>query len=242
MVNIDKLNNLSNLELDVYKYIIRNRNDVKNMKLKDLATLIHVSPAMITRLSKKLGYSGYVEWRMDMKLDNIKLIMPKENTLNYINDYFHKVNNQEFDDEIRKAVNIIVESNEVLFFGIGLSSMLANYGAYLFNRKGKRAIGIDDFSFRINGVYNENDCAIVLSVSGETREVLQRIRLLKECGVKIIVITNTASSLAAKLADLALCYYVPNTTDVYLFNNATQVPVVYILECLGNTLIEYGIE
>ncbi|MCD7839811.1 MAG: MurR/RpiR family transcriptional regulator [Erysipelotrichaceae bacterium] len=242
MVNIEKLKDLSDLELDICRYILGNKDQIKNMKLKDLAQVLHVSPSMITRLSKKLGYSGYMEWRMDMKLDKTELVMPRENTLNYINDYFQKVNNKEFEDTIRKATQMIVDSHEVLFFGIGLSAMLANYGAYLLNRKGKRTIGIEDFSIRVEGIYDKNDCAVVLTVSGETRETLNRISFLKRSGIKIIVITNSASSSAARLADLALCYYVPNTVNNYFYSSATQVPVVYILECIANALNEYGVK
>ena len=58
MVTVDQMNQLSDLELDIYNYIISHRHEVIHMKLKDLSTDLHVSSSMITRVAKKLGYEG----------------------------------------------------------------------------------------------------------------------------------------------------------------------------------------
>lgn len=38
MVTVDQMNQLSDLELDIYNYIISHRHEVIHMKLKDLST------------------------------------------------------------------------------------------------------------------------------------------------------------------------------------------------------------
>ena len=177
-----------------------------------------------------------------MKMEKYNDSQQKERTLNYIIDYFHRVDNKEFEEEIYTAAQMISQSYEVLFFGVGISGTIAKAGAYLFNRKGKRAIGLEDFSMRIRGMYDQNDCAIVLTVSGETEEIIQRLIGLKNLGVKTIVITNSASSPAAKMADLAICYYVPSSRNQDFYSSATQVPVIYIIESIANTLAEFGIQ
>lgn len=241
MITIEKLNTLNDLEMAIYHYIEAHRDEVIRMKLKDIADVIHVSPSMITRTAQKLGFDGFVEWKTAMKMENKDRLHHKENKLNYILDYFQKVDNEEFDETIQKALKMIVQSQEILFFGIGISAAIAKFGSYLFNRKGKRSVVCDDFSMRTN-VYNENDCAIVLTVSGETDKIIERIISLKNEGIKVIVITNSASSSAAKMADLSICYYVPSDRNQYFYSSATQVPVIYILESLADSLIEYGIE
>ena len=42
MVTVDQMNQLSDLELDIYNYIISHRHEVIHMKLKDLSTDLHV--------------------------------------------------------------------------------------------------------------------------------------------------------------------------------------------------------
>lgn len=241
MISIENIKKLNELELEIYNYIIAHQKEVAYMKLKDLANEIHVSSSMITRVSQKLGYEGFVEWRTELKMMKNEDIQQKERILHYILDYFQKVDNPEFEKQIQNATEMIVNSREVLFFGVGISSAIAKAGAYLFNRKGKRASGFEDFSMRVRGMYDENDCAIILTVSGETDEIIQRIRALKEVGMKIITITNHASSSAAKLSDLAICYYVPSQRNTDFYSSATQVPVIYIIETIADSLVKYNI-
>ena len=241
LVVVDQMNQLSDLELDIYNYIISHRHEVVHMKLKDLAIDLHVSSSMISRVAKKLGYEGFLEWKAEMKLDQEDKPVQNKRALNYILDYFNRVDNKEFDDLIHQAAEMIVNSHEVICSGIGLSDAIAKFAASLFNRKGKRTIYCEDFSSRFRGMYDENDCALFFTVSGETKEVIDRIRELKRYGTKIIVITNNASSTAAKMSDLAITYYVPSSRNDDFYSSATQVPVLYIIESIANIFIEYGI-
>ena len=87
MVTADQMNQLSDLELDIYNYIISHRYEVIHMKLKDLSTDLHVSSSMITRVAKKLGYEGFLEWKAEMKLDQEDKPIQNKRALNYILDY-----------------------------------------------------------------------------------------------------------------------------------------------------------
>lgn len=242
MFSVDNIKDLNDLELHIYKYIISHKQDIYCMRLKQIAELIHVSPSMITRVAQKLGYEGFVEWKTTMKMEESVGQHKKEDTLNYILSYFHSVDNEQFNQSISKAAKMIATSQEAIFFGVGISGAIAEAGASLFNRKGKRSVAYRDFSMRTRGMYNHNDCAIILTVSGETEEILVRMMGLKNLGVKMIVITNSASSTAAKLADLSFCYYMPSERNQDYYSSATQVPVIYILESLADALIEYDIE
>ncbi|MEE0779938.1 MAG: MurR/RpiR family transcriptional regulator [Massilimicrobiota sp.] len=138
MVTIEKLNTLNDLEMSIYHYVEAHRDEVVKLKLKDIAEVIHVSPSMITRTAQKIGYDGFVEWKTAIKMENKNHLHHKENKLNYILDYFQKVDNDEFNQSIHQATQIIAQSKEVMFWGVGISGAIAKAGAYLFNRKGKR--------------------------------------------------------------------------------------------------------
>ena len=237
---MDNISHLSNLELTIYHYVIAHKAEVSRMKQKDLSDTLHVSPAMITRVAKKLGFNGFVEWKVSMKIDENEYVKPNEANLNYIMDFFQRVNNGEFDESIRQAGKMVAEARVVLFYGLGINAGIAEAAAGLFNRKGKRAFGNNDFSSRTD-LYDENDLGIVLTVSGETPEMIQVITLLRQNKAKVITITNLATSLAARSSDLALCYYMPSHRNRYHFSSATQVPVIYYLECIANELDQYDI-
>ena len=214
------ITNLNPLEYDIYFYLIQNKNMVISMKLKDLANQLHVSTAMITRVCQKLEEHEQVNTNTFQ--------------LEHIFNFFYSVDNEMFYQEIQEAVALIKEARDVIFYGIGLSGILAQYGHGLFNRKGIRSLYIEDFSMRLD--FYEKAIAIILSVSGNTTEVLGRIQNLKSYGTKVILISENSHNKAAQMADLCINYHLPNVKDKYYANSVTQVPVLYILECLANSL------
>ena len=63
------ITNLNPLEYDIYFYLIQNKDMIISMKLKDLASQLHVSTAMITRVCQKLGFEGFGEYKAYLKLE-----------------------------------------------------------------------------------------------------------------------------------------------------------------------------
>lgn len=123
-----------------------------------------------------------------------------------------------------------------MFYGIGSSATLGKYGARYFSDVGKYAQYIDDPFYPIPKNYNDNCVLIALSVSGESREVIEEIRQYKEMGTKIVSITNTDNCTIARMADLAIAYYMPLVKLDREYNITTQVPLVLILETLGHKI------
>ncbi len=228
------ITNLNPLEYDIYFYLIQNKDMIVSMKLKDLANQLHVSTAMITRVCQKLGFEGFGEYKAYLKLEEHEQVSTNTFQLEHIFNFFYSVDNEMFYQEIQEAATLIKEASDVIFYGIGLSGILAQYGHGLFNRKGIRSLYIEDFSMRLD--FYKQAIAIVLSVSGNTIEVLERIQNLKSYGTKVILISENSHNKAAKMADLCINYHLPNVKDKYYANSVTQVPVLYILECLANSL------
>lgn len=235
MFTIDQIKGLNDLEYSIYLYIEKNKQKVIHQKVKEVADELHVSPSMITRVCKKLSCDGFSELKLKIRMQQERPQEENSRDIGYLLDYFNKINNEESNRPIKEAAKLVCHCKEVLFFGIGLSGALARYGASLFNRNGIKTICIDDFSSRL-GIYDKNTCAIILTVSGETREVNDQIMELKRNGVNSIVITNSENTTAAKLADITISYYVPNNQNRYFHNSATQVPVMYIIESLMKTV------
>ncbi|MBN0308456.1 MurR/RpiR family transcriptional regulator, partial [Pseudomonas aeruginosa] len=85
-----------------------------------------------------------------------------------IMSFFKSVNNDEFDELLEQAVDIILASERIIFVGAGTSGALAKYGARFFSNVGKFSNHIDDPYFPVTNDMARNALAIVLSVSGET--------------------------------------------------------------------------
>ena len=150
--------------------------------------------------------------------------------------FFKSVNNEEFDALLDNAVDIILSSERIIFVGAGTSGSLAKYGARFFSNIGKFSNHIDDPYFPVTNDMAKNALAIVLSVSGETEEILRFASQFSLHHCKVLSVTSHEHSRLAKLADFNLSWHVPQTRIGGVYDITTQIPVIYILESLGRKL------
>lgn len=75
--------------------------------------------------------------------------------------------------------------------------------------------------------------AIVLSVSGESEQVVKIVNGLKKADCRVISITNTEQCTVARLADIGLSYYITMRRGEEKVDYSSQVPAVYLIETLG---------
>ena len=196
---------LNNLEMMVYNYVIKNRDKVMYMTIRELADAAGVSTTTILRFCRKLNCDGYSEFRVRFKL--------------YL-----------------EQNDIILSSERIIFVGAGTSGSLAKYGARFFSNIGKFSNHIDDPYFPVTNDMAKNALAIVLSVSGETEEILRFASQFSLHHCKVLSVTSHEHSRLAKLADFNLSWHVPQTRIGGVYDITTQIPVIYILESLGRKL------
>ncbi|MDP0959223.1 SIS domain-containing protein, partial [Klebsiella pneumoniae] len=74
---------------------------------------------------------------------------------------------------LEQAVDIILASERIIVVGAGTSGALAKYGARFYSNVGKFSNHIDDPYYPVTNDMSSNALAILLSVSGETEEILR---------------------------------------------------------------------
>lgn len=230
------LADFNELELSIYNCIIRNKERIPHMKIKELADEAHVSTATVLRFCKKLGCEGYSEFRLRYKeyLKN-KQILLNDTVETTFKGFVSRMDSKDFQESIDNAFQLLKDSRRIIFFGIGSSGILGKYGARYFSNIGRFSLYVEDPFLPILQDVTEHTVTIVLSESGATYQTLKMANQLKQKGSRLLAITNKADSPLAKLADCSISYYVPqlmtNGTNI-----TTQVPVVYILETLARKL------
>ncbi len=106
---------LNNLEMMVYNYVIKNRDKVMYMTIRELADAAGVSTTTILRFCRKLNCDGYSEFRVRFKL-YLEQNEPQQANFgaSEIISFFKSVNNEEFDALLDKAVDIILSSERII--------------------------------------------------------------------------------------------------------------------------------
>lgn len=229
--------NLNGLEMMVYNFVIKNKDKVMYMTIRELADAAGVSTTTVLRFCRKLNCEGYSEFRVRFKL---YLEQTEAQPANFgsseIISFFKSTNNEEFDNLIDHAVDIICSSERIIFVGAGTSGALAKYGARFFSNVGKFSNHIDDPYFPVTNDMARNALAIVLSVSGETEEILRFASQFSLHHCKVMSITSHENSSLAKLADFNISWHIPPVRIAGVYDITTQIPVIYILETIGRRL------
>lgn len=237
MFSHEEIQKFNELEMSVYNYIIRNKEKVIYMKIRELAESAHVSTTTILRFCKKAGCEGYSEFKLKLK-QYLKDEREKQPDLDIsaMTDFFQRAETENFQTVLAQAVSILEQSTVIVFVGVGSSAVLGKYGARYFNNVGWFSLSVDDPFTPISRGANDRVAVIALSVSGNTEQTIQLASQLKNRGCALISITNSANCPLALMSDCNISYYIPSIRIQEYYDITSQIPVMFVLETLGRRL------
>lgn len=83
---------------ELLSYCIRNHTEIANLKVTELADRLFISPASVVRFCKKLGFSGYSDFKASLRMD---LFEPEETP--------RKSHPTDFFRDIHKTIEMVPE-------------------------------------------------------------------------------------------------------------------------------------
>ncbi|WP_275555207.1 MurR/RpiR family transcriptional regulator [Mixta sp. Marseille-Q2659] len=231
------ISTLNDTEMMVYNTVIKSGDKVMYMTIRELADAAGVSTTSVLRFCRKMQCDGYSEFRIRFKLYlEQEQLRPINYGVNELVSFFKSINNDEFEHLISQAVEHILAAQRIIFVGAGTSGTLGKYGARFFSNVGKFSNYIDDPYYPVSSDMYKDAVAIILSVSGETEEILRLASQFSLNRCKIITITNSETSSLAKLADFNISCHMPLIRMNGGLDITTQVPTMYIIETIGRKL------
>ncbi|WP_413991698.1 MurR/RpiR family transcriptional regulator [Labrys okinawensis] len=212
---------LTPLEGRVVENILGRKDFDETTALKSVADDAGVSEAMIVKIAKKLGFSGFKDFRTGLvdyhNLPTAELhqeLSPDDTGMEIAQKVFRtSIHALEetlsiLDPEaFERAADLIFAARQRDFYGIGGSAQIARDVAHKFLRIGVRASVFDDAHMMLMSasLLGEGDVAIGFSHSGATNAVIEPLELARQRGARTIVLTNYATSPIAQFADVVLC-------------------------------------
>lgn len=203
---------LSDIEKAILTYILKNIDTAIQIGVRGIATKNFTSPSSVMRLAKKLGYNGFSEMVYDFKIriirnDNVDKIDKK---ISFDTEEIYSYSKEDIDELIN-----LLRLGKIFITGGGYSAIIAEYlyikltsigtMCLLHNRMEIESI-VNNYKREINGI-------IIVSKSGESRQVLQSAIKCKEIGIKVIAFTGNISSSLAKVADIIIHVHDNNPLD-----------------------------
>lgn len=210
MIDISKIvqgKNLTEIDVQLVQYIIENIDTVLQMGVRKIAKENFTSPATVIRLSKKLGYTGFV----DMYYQLLPLVKRADLPQNGVMEDFLEISEKDFLDHnsledfqsfIDNVLNL--KQSYIFIYATGFSAIAAEYlykKLLVLGRKTIFASGTDSI-----GVFENNlediGALVVISKSGETQLIIDKLQAAKEHQIFTVSFTKETDNRIAELSDL----------------------------------------
>ena len=212
---------LSQGEQTVALWLLERGNLTNNPKIGEVATALGISEAMVVKVARRLGYGGFKDLRADLMAYYANLRVEIDEELrreDSIPQIVRKVFATERSaleevesildiDAIAEAARIFIKARHRDLYGVGGSATVCADASHKFMRIGVRASVFSDAHLiaMSASLLEEGDAALVVSHSGESKDVILGAEVARAAGAKVITITNSIASTLARNSDVVLC-------------------------------------
>lgn len=200
----------------VVDYILQKGTNFISKTVKQIAEECNVSTATVSRLAQQLGYANLsqLKWSVANELDEQYVVSeiqdddsPKTVAKKTLQSNIEALNNTfELMDEsdLIKAVRLITDAHTLGFFGLGGSNIAALDAYHKFLRVPINSIHDSEYHMALMQAarMSNNDCAIIISHTGDDTDTLILADTLQSKKVPMIVITSFPESPLADYGDV----------------------------------------
>lgn len=228
---------LNDTDDQIIEYILQHKQEVAKLSIQSLADKLYTVPNTVIRLSKKLGYDGYSQLKNSLKEElSESQDLPQDDLHFNIKQTFNILDMA----KIKMICDMLCEAKKVIFFGVGDSVPFCEMMV-----KNLKVAGIlsefylhrHDMVYAINQA-KKDDIVYLISLSGETPQVLEMAKLAKDKGTRVISLTHFYENSLQKLADVNLFCYSPKKM-LNGYNVTDKTSVMIILQVLSENLWRY---
>ncbi len=211
------MSSLAPAEQRVAKLVLGDPRSFANLPVSELAERAHVSKPTVVRFCRSMGYDGLSDFKLKLAgsvSEGVPFIHrsvdPDDKTgdvlVKVIDNAvaaFLKYRNDASTFAIEKAAEALASTYQtgrrIEFYGVGNSGVVALDAQHKFFRLGVNTISWSDGHMQVMSatLLGPGDCVVVISNSGRTRDLMDACDIARRNGATTIVITATASPLAA---------------------------------------------
>lgn len=211
-------------EAQIIDFILTKGFEIKDMTISQIANMTFTSAPLLIRIAKKLGYSGWNEFK-DAYIKELNYLYSSteiDASIPFvINDTFvniaQNIAKLEIEtikdtmellqhDDLFKAMSILRNSKEIDIFGVSNNVILAEEFVekmFFIDKKVMLCRLTGDPKIQA-ALSDSSHCAILISYSGQTKFILEVANVLKKKNTPIIAITCVADNDLSKKADVVL--------------------------------------
>ena len=228
----------SAVEQNIIKYILDNPKEIVNMSIRELANKTFTSSTAIFRLCQKCGLKGYTEFKIKFisevnrtsDFENDELEKPIRDLHRPINgkddvksvvrkmaflqiEAIEETKNEINYKQLERVADMMNAAGQIVFFGFDLNYYISQSTVYHLVRTGKPAVVYETVNNQVAKafMFKKEDVAILISRTGENKNLIRISQVLKRKGAKIILLSASRDTSLDKLCDEFI--YIANVID-----------------------------
>jgi RpiR family carbohydrate utilization transcriptional regulator len=245
--------NLGKAEAALAGVIIEDIDAATHMSTGELAGRANVSEPTVTRFSRRMGCSGFKDFKLQLARDLAVARMylaadkvPPARSAREVSEQTHELVAQTLamafaqrdPVAIEAAVDAIEAARRLFCFGVGGSS--ANIAQEAENRFFRLDVpasaSADPYRQRMTATISDSrDVFLMFSMTGKAASLIDSAQIARSAGARVISATHPGSPLA-KRSDILLPLTMPEDSRFFYMPTRGRYGQLYILDCLASTL------
>ena len=210
------LPSLAHAEQRVGKLVLADPRAFANLPVTELADRAHVSKPTVVRFCRSMGYDGLSDFKLKLSgsvSEGVPFIHRSVDADDKTSDVavkvidntvaaFLKYRNDASSFALEHAAQALADTHKtgrrIEFYGVGNSGIVAQDAQHKFFRLGLNTIAYSDGHMQVMSasMLQPGDCAVIISNSGRTRDLMDACDIARKRGATTIVITASGSPLA----------------------------------------------
>ncbi|HPG81070.1 MAG TPA: MurR/RpiR family transcriptional regulator [Piscinibacter sp.] len=203
-------------EQRVAKLLLTDPRAFATLPVVELAERSHVSKPTVVRFCRSVGYDGLADFKRklagsvnegvpfvhravdeDDKTSDI-VVKVIDNAVSALLKYRNDAASHAFERAIAALTETGKSGKRIEFYGVGNSGIVAQDAQHKFFRLGVNAAAVSDSHVQVMSatMLAPGDCAVIISNSGRSRDLVDVAEIARRKGATLIVVTASGSPLA----------------------------------------------
>jgi len=203
-------------EQRVAKLVLADPRTFASLPVTELAERSHVSKPTVVRFCRSVGYDGLVDFKIklagnvnegvpfvhraveeDDKPSDV-IVKVIDNAVSALLKYRNDATNHAFERAITALTATAKAGRRIEFYGVGNSGIVAQDAQHKFFRLGVNTAAVSDAHIQVMSatMLQPGDCAVIISNSGRSSDLLDTADIVRKKGATTILITASGSPLA----------------------------------------------
>ncbi|MDR2977571.1 MAG: MurR/RpiR family transcriptional regulator [Streptococcaceae bacterium] len=204
---------LSDLEDEITVFILMHRNEVAQMKINTLAAMFYTVSNTISRLCRKLDYSGFLELKRALQEEiQIEAVSKEVRALSY-----QEILRRNFEiadwEKMQEVIELFKKARRVNFYAVSTTASAARIMVDELNCVDYKFIFFEDVSDVNEKIEKmkiaKDEVYFFVSTSGKSEPLLSIAKFLNKHHQTIVTLTHLSNNPLTGLASISLFCYSP---------------------------------